>query len=161
MKNTKNIIIIYFAVMMFIAGYFYSKNYKIYFNLSPSFDAEILLVSKKIDKNSLNYGNLVVFENRFLTKYTPKRNILAKKISCKENDELKRIDNKFYCNGKLIATAKELDSNNEQMDIYYPESKIIAKNKLFVASNHKNSYDSRYFGLIDKNEIIGVSIWQK
>lgn len=157
----KNIAIICFAVIMLIAGYFYSINYKIYFNLSPSFDAKILLVNKKIDKNSLNYGNLVVFKNRFLTKYTPKRNILAKQISCKENDELIRINNNFYCNGKQIATAKDFDSNNEKMDIYYPTNKIIAKDKLFVTSNHKNSYDSRYFGLIDKNEIIGAAIWQK
>ncbi|EAL3751808.1 S26 family signal peptidase, partial [Campylobacter coli] len=36
---------------------------------------------------------------------------------------------------------------------------VIPKDKFFVMGTHPRSFDSRYWGFVDRKDIKGVSIW--
>ncbi len=64
---------------------------------------------------------------------------------------------KFFINGEYMGEAKEKTSENLSLEII--GSKVIEKNKVFVFSPHKDSYDSRYkeINTIDRSCIVGTA----
>lgn len=89
------------------------------------------------------------------TKYTQQDNLqYLKKVICKENDYLQVNSNKeFYCNSKFIGKASDYDFHLNPVD-YFKFNGVIPKDKYFVVGTHKLSYDSKYFGFIDKKSIL-------
>lgn len=82
-----------------------------------------------------------------------------KRVACKEGDILSVDKRSFYCNGEYIGFGKEHDSQNKPVDIFSFEG-VIPKDQYFVMGDAvMHSYDSRYWGFVDKNQIIGKAIW--
>lgn len=93
--------------------------------------------------------------------YTLNVKYLLKKIGCKEGDTLLTVGSDFYCNELLIAIAKPTDKNGNIVE-QFTFSGQIPKNKYFMIGTHPNSYDSRYFGFVDKSQIErGATPWFK
>lgn len=79
-----------------------------------------------------------------------------KPILAKENDHLCFKDNKFLLNGKAFANVKTLDSRGNELPVW-KECRKLSQNEVFVFSDRvENSFDSRYYGPIEINRIIGV-----
>lgn len=76
-----------------------------------------------------------------------------KKIGCKEGDYLKVINDEFFCNGNFIGKARKYDSNLNIVEQFYFDG-LIPQDKYFVIGTHDLSYDSKYFGFIDKSQIL-------
>lgn len=80
--------------------------------------------------------------------------ILIKKISCMENDFLQVNKDQYFCNGQPKEMLSAFDSQGKLVFPFLYTGKI-PKNKFFVIGDNLMSYDSRYWGFIDKSQIIG------
>jgi signal peptidase I len=137
-----------------------STAHRIFFNTAPI---------------ELKKGDYVVF---YLTKrgayykdYKGKR--LIKKIVCDEGDTLKvseklvfykekektkkEIRKQYWCNGQWLGEALTHDSKGVKLNNFVYNGKI-PEGKAFVMGEHYRSYDSRYWGFLDKKEIIYKAI---
>ena len=76
-----------------------------------------------------------------------------KMIACKEGDLLESFDSNFYCNKNFIGTARKYDSNMNIVE-QFKFNGIFKIDKYFFAVTHELCYDSKYFGFIDKSQIL-------
>ena len=89
------------------------------------------------------------------SKYITSKDVkYLKKIACKEDDWL-RVDEygQYYCNNNLIGRANKVDGNNKEIE-NFKFNGTIPKDKIFVVGTHPLSHDSKYFGFVDKTQII-------
>ncbi len=158
---TKVLLIVVFILGVYILFGYLSNKYIICFNFSNSFSQKIFIATKKFNIKNISLNEIVIFKNRFTDTYVPKADLMVKRIVCKEGDKLTKRGNSFFCNRRLIATALDKDSKNRDIKSFsFKGTQVIPHNKLFVTAEHPKSYDSRYYGLIDKKEIVGVVLWK-
>lgn len=55
-----------------------------------------------------------------------------------------------------IAQKTDKDGNKVEQFIF---NGVIPKDNFFVMGTHPRSFDSRYWGFVDRKDIKGVSIW--
>lgn len=104
------------------------------------------------NKNITN--DYVVFEyNKIDYKNYHSGKLFIKKIGCNSGQHLLVQDYKAVCNGRMIATILK---KNEEGEILpnYSYNGVIPSSKFFALGEHPRSFDSRYFGLVDKARII-------
>ncbi|MGI5827830.1 MAG: signal peptidase I [Patescibacteria group bacterium] len=116
---------------------------------------EYLLTSKIAYRfGEPTYGDIVVFKAPNNSEYD-----YIKRIIGLPGDRIKIIDHKFYVNGYILDESRYLSSTvptdgqrflQEGMEI------IVPPDSYFVAGdNRTNSSDSRDFGAVPKNNIVG------
>lgn len=121
-------------------------------SMVPNLDAgNIVLVETITPKfNKYERFNLVV------VKYSSP-SYLIKRIIGFPNDTIKYEDNKLYVNGELVEEKFEIEGNTEDFEITVPKDKYYV-----MGDNRGISKDSREFGPISENDIIGkpiIRIW--
>lgn len=151
--------------------YFYKKGYRI--NFTESYP---LGVYKYSETNTLKKGDMVLFcppKSKQLI-LAHKRGYLAsgmcpsgfwalqKKIVGMPGDHV-QISNYVYINGSKIKNTNvyRTDPQGGSMDFMSPKERdiIIPPGKMFVVSDYnKYSFDSRYFGLVDQNTTLGITV---
>jgi len=157
LKNNKRIIIsliiLYFISLPFLKGYY------IAINISPSLPDYFYFYKKKFTTKDLDYNKVIAFlfkhKNDRYYKYNYQ---FIKKIACKEGDLLEVKNKQYFCNGVFLISALSKDSKGRKID-NFKFNGIIPENKYFVLGTHLKSYDSRYWGFVDRKDIIGVAIW--
>jgi len=80
---------------------------------------------------------------------------MTKPIAALEGDVILISKNRLFINNKYFGQVK----NNDKKGLPLPQISNhfkIPKNKIFVASMKDDSFDSRYFGLIDKKNVLAV-----
>lgn len=120
-------------------------------------------------------GDLVEFRTRDLRPYYPAGTLFTKAVAAVPGDRLARLGRDFYVNGRYVATARETDSQGRPTIVFTPPlipvsvSTGLAWNglcrealagrvpdgALFVLGTHERSFDSRYWGLVGPEEIVG------
>jgi signal peptidase I len=105
------------------------------------------------DNRPLQRGDIISF--RFSgSKYFPQGAQFLKIIACLPGDDLQEKERCFYCNGKFIGCAKRYDRKGNPVSFFIFKGKV-PDGKYFVVGIHPDSYDSRYWGFVDKEQIIG------
>ena len=82
---------------------------------------------------------------------------LTKKIACTEGEKLTVIGSQFFCNERLVATAKALSLKGKPLTHFEWDGKI-PPGKLFLTGSHKDSYDGRYFGFKEKKDVETIAV---
>lgn len=120
-------------------------------------------------------GDLIEFRTRDLRPYYPAGTLFTKAIAALPGDRLIRLGRDFYVNGRYVASGRETDSQGRPAHLFMPPpvpvplSTGLAWNglcrealtgrvpdgALFVLGAHERSFDSRYWGLVGPEEIIG------
>ncbi len=79
---------------------------------------------------------------------------------CIPGDYLKVTDRRYYCNNEYLGTAKEHSLKGEKVENFVYDG-VIPQGKLFVMGEHRDSFDSRYFGFIEVTNVtaIGHAVW--
>lgn len=168
-KNNKLHIIlnIFCTFILMIASIFLTMfvlGYRLDINLSSSLPNRIFI--SNLNFNSIENGNYVKFLNPKAKYYTGRT--FTKKVLGQGGDKI--IIKKFQNIKDNIQGA--ITINNTTLNVKYKTNKgtlihildlktdTIPNNKLFVYGISEDSYDSRYeeFGLIDKTEVISVSV---
>jgi len=109
-----------------------------------------------INRHARQYkrGDYVVF----LLKEDPHfpNEILIKRVTGVPGDTVSIQGNGYLVNGTTVCEAKDYSLKGERLDQFSYEG-ILPEHKFFVTGENKDSYDSRYFGLVDIGQIMGVA----
>lgn len=104
------------------------------------------------DKDTAN--DYVVFEyDKIDYKNYHRGKLFIKKIGCNSGQHLLVQDYKVVCDGRTIATIFQKNAEGQVMPNYSYDG-IIPSSQFFALGEHPRSFDSRYFGLVDKAQII-------
>lgn len=107
--------------------------------------------------SDLKVGDYVEFIPPVENKYTEGK-ILVKMVACGPGDRLTvRPSTRggvydYFCNGSYLCTSLARSVAGEPVRSFVYNG-VIPHNKYFVMGTHPRSYDSRYFGFVDKNLI--------
>jgi signal peptidase I/conjugal transfer pilin signal peptidase TrbI len=79
---------------------------------------------------------------------------------CIPREYLRVADRRYYCNDAYLGTAKEHSLRGEKVENFVYNG-IVPEGKIFVMGEHRDSFDSRYFGFIEVTDVtaIGHAIW--
>lgn len=128
--------------------------YKFSVTLTPSLKHRIYWLTRNPDK--VVRGDYVLFHHKELAAKVgmKKSEEMLKVIGCNEGDQLTvDAEKKFYCNGEYLVRAKDISLKGEPLQ-HFVFNGQIPKGVMFVMGQHKDSYDSRYFGFVEKNRIL-------
>lgn len=131
-------------------------------NLSPSMEKGIYLL-KDIDE--LKKGDVVVLniplnikETLYSRGYLPKNiKTLLKEVVAVEGDCVEVVHNKIYINGEFKGDITEVDSKGREL-VSFVKDGVLKSGEVFLLGRGKNSFDSRYFGVVKKSEILKKTI---
>lgn len=99
-------------------------------------------------------GDLIAF--RFEgSRYYPAGTVFVKVVKGLPGDRLEtREDHTVWLNGERLDSIRATDSTGRRVEPFRFEG-VIPENAYFLYSAAPNSYDSRYYGLVAKSQIIG------
>jgi len=84
--------------------------------------------------------------------------ILLKRVACGPGQRLKVTPVQFFCDGQAGEFLRLKDSKGRPVRPFLYNG-IIPQGKYFMIGDNPLSYDSRYWGFIDKNQIVGKVIF--
>lgn len=144
---------IYILIFAFSFFSFLFSKFIGYFSFitSPSVNARYVFVYKL--KNNFKKNDLIVFKFKG-SSYYEKDFPMVKYVKCLPGEYLQVKGLDFYCNGEFIGTAKTKDSKGFPVEPFVYND-VIPDNHYFVMGIHKDSYDSRYWGFVEKESVIG------
>ena len=159
MKNYKFLLKISFTMLFVSLVVFWGiKTVKASYIIGLDF-REIRCFESKIyciKKNSFEKDDIYIAftaDKRF-PPYVKEGDVIFKRIVGRKNDELKTDGRDFYLNGEYLGTARETDSKGKSIKHFSYSGKIPSVS-YFVMGTHELSYDSRYYGFITRDQIIG------
>jgi conjugal transfer pilin signal peptidase TrbI len=128
--------------------------YKFSVTLTPSLKHRVYWLIRNPDK--VVRGDYVLFRYKELSARMgmKKSEDVMKILGCNEGDLLTvDAEKRFYCNGEYLVRAKDLSLKGERLQ-HFDFNGTLPKGVMFVMGQHKDSYDSRYFGFVDKSRIL-------
>jgi type IV secretory pathway protease TraF len=104
--------------------------------------------------DGIERGDYVRFERAHSWSGFPGPVSLLKEVGCGPGDGL-RVDavGDVYCDGDYLGRALSEDSNGNPLPLFIFDG-VIPEGKLFVVGHHPRSWDSRYFGFVDVEEVL-------
>ncbi len=168
--------VIIFILALSVLGWIIPTKFTV--SLTPSLRYHVFYLYRNPQMTDLHKGDYVLFEkcSKYLKNGEPLK--LIKQIGCDAGDYLIEVDRDYYCLASLkgyeIEKVKESLKNAKPLKGLEPEhlgkAKIkslkgepldnfkftgqIPGGKCYVAGSHPDSFDSRYFGFIDKQTVI-------
>jgi signal peptidase I len=108
-------------------------------------------------KTDIKRGDYIMF--RFATKYiNDGKPIKAiKEVVCTPGDELKVNGKDYYCRGAYIGTAKDTAMTGDKVD-NFKFNGAVPEQSYFVVGHIKDSYDSKYYGFIKRDNIEKIAL---
>lgn len=76
-----------------------------------------------------------------------------KRVGCDEGEMLNRKGRDFFCKEEFLGRAKEQSQNGEPLTPFLFSGRI-PPGKVFLVGDHPDSFDSRYFGLVEKSNYL-------
>jgi signal peptidase I/conjugal transfer pilin signal peptidase TrbI len=120
----------------------------------------------KASMEAISYDSYVVLKTPEDDPYA-RGERLVKRVGCKEGDELLIEGKAYYCLRKgegavFLGEAKERSRTGVKVDQFNPCGDNPCRVKIpsghvFVIGDHKDSYDSRYFGWVPYERVIAVA----
>jgi len=76
-----------------------------------------------------------------------------KRVGCDEGEALSQKKRDFFCGDEFLGHAKETSQKGEPLTPFLFTGRIPA-GKVFLVGDHPDSFDSRYFGLVEKSNYL-------
>jgi signal peptidase I len=125
---------------------------------TPSIYKKVVVYKKINNPSKVEKNRLYVFKLPVNTKYYKKGTLFIKYAKCLPGEKLEVKGFNFYCNGKFIAKAKPTDIKGVKVK-HFEYNGTVPPNEVFMYAPHPRSFDSRYWGFVPFNKIIGEGIW--
>lgn len=126
--------------------------------MTPSLNHRIYFIEKEFA--SVGKGDYVLFN--FSSSYIEGGKVVkaTKRIGCAEGDYLHVVMGDYYCGNDYLGRAKEKALNGSSLPRFEYVG-TVPHGKVFVVGDSKDSFDSRYWGFLDKGKIIAKAypIW--
>lgn len=81
---------------------------------------------------------------------------LLKQISGLPGDEICRTDTQILINGSVVGNARVQDSLGRDLPSW-EGCVVLGQDQLFLMNAHPDSLDGRYFGAMDRSDIVSVA----
>ncbi len=143
-----------FIAIMFLAGNLIPKRISV--TITPSLKNRIYLLDRYPTKESIKANSYVLFTLESELIKDAKTHNVIKKVACTEGDDLTVRGLSYYCEGQYMGLAKEYTLEGIELDHFVYEG-IIPEGKIFLFSNHIDSYDSRYYGFLEKKDVLAIA----
>jgi len=134
-------------IMLLIPSYYNNLDTRIDITQQDSLPYKIWVTKKPFTNE-----NYVLFKPP-VDKYTKFAKYYLKEIGCRPKQKLTTINNVYLCDGKVITKAQNTDIDGVPLK-HLKFNMIIPNDTYFLIGTHKYSYDSKYFGLIEKDRIV-------
>lgn len=105
------------------------------------------MVYLKIPDNAKN----IIWEREYLPKEI---DVIVKYIKGVPGDTIEVLNNKLYINNIFEGNIKKVDSEGNILPSELPQKYILKENEYILLGSDDNSYDSRYFGIVRKKQIL-------
>ncbi len=147
------------AFSVFLRTYF-NDNYYFALNPTPSLTESMFIVDKHTNIDELKRDDIIgfVYKHDDYPIYKNGQKFI-KYVVCLEGDELIVEPTKVTCNGKYLGSQIKADSLGNILPSFSFHGKV-PKDKYFVWTPFVKSYDSRYWGFVDRKDILGKAIWK-
>lgn len=141
----------YLAKLLFFQNYCY--------NISSSVPKGIYKLENvdTIKKNQMVYIKIpynardIIWNREYLPKGI---DTLIKYVKGIPGDTIEILDNKLYINNIFEGNIKKVDSEGNILPSELPQKYVLKENEYILLGSDDNSYDSRYFGIVRKNQIL-------
>ncbi|MEA3373742.1 MAG: S26 family signal peptidase [Campylobacterota bacterium] len=163
LSNRRFYILLVVGTIFWMSALFaFKQNFNFHVNLTPSLPFTFLVTNKTVDNTDLTKRAIVEFPLGFDSPYKKykKDSMFAKQLACVPGDLLETKGLEYYCNDFLIATALTHDSKGKAITQYFNFNGVVPEGQYFARGIHSHSYDSRYWGFLEKKQITGVGVWQ-
>ena len=126
--------------------------------LTPSLEYRVFFLKRFFAPAEITRGRYVMFDlpDNFADLVSEKNLPVIKEVVGIEGDRLEVFGMSFFCNGMPIGKAKQYSLKGERIE-HFTESTVIPEGKLFVVGQHKDSLDSKYFGFLDKRQVLAIA----
>jgi conjugative transfer signal peptidase TraF len=88
--------------------------------------------------------------------YLPQDVLLLKPIFAAQSSIICRFGPYVFVDGKHVAKATFMDKKHRLLPVW-KGCKALKPTQYFVLGRHRDSFDSRYFGPIDRDQVIGTA----
>lgn len=89
-------------------------------------------------------------------RYLPANAVMLKPVAAMPGDRVCRWQRRISINGQFRAEAARHDSSGRLMPIWQG-CQVLRNDEIFVLSTTSGSFDSRYFGPIRRDAVIGIA----
>ena len=130
---------------------------RIFYSLSPSLGYRLFWLTPVNSGQEIQLGDYVLFPapkvySQLAGINLPDSAKAMKRVKCKDGQTLTVQGLQFFCDNVFIGMAKEKTISGRPLTLFVFNG-VIPGDKLFVMGNHRDSYDSRYMGFIDRNAV--------
>jgi conjugative transfer signal peptidase TraF len=89
--------------------------------------------------------------------YLPLQTPLLKPVRAIKGSIVCRFGRYVFIDGKLVAKAKYLDTKHRMLPVW-KGCRILKSDDIFVLGMHRDSFDSRYLGPINRIQVLGTAV---
>jgi conjugative transfer signal peptidase TraF len=89
--------------------------------------------------------------------YLPLQTPLLKPVRAIKGSIVCRFGRYVFIDGKRVARAKHLDTNHRMLPLW-KGCRTLEPDEIFVLGMHRDSFDSRYFGPINRTQALGTAV---
>jgi type IV secretory pathway protease TraF len=89
--------------------------------------------------------------------YLARRSLLIKPVAAISGDRVCRLGARVWISGHAAVTARAADALDRPLPTWRG-CRILSSTQIFVLSRSSDSFDSRYFGVIDVRRVVGIAV---
>lgn len=89
--------------------------------------------------------------------YLPLQTPLLKPVRAIKGSFVCRFGRYVFINGNLVAKAKYLDTKHRMLPVW-KGCRTLKSDEVFVVGQHRDSFDSRYFGPVNRAQVLGTAV---
>lgn len=82
---------------------------------------------------------------------------MMKRVGCRAGQALSVVGRDYYCDGGFIGRAKERNTKGEAVSNFVWNGTVPVGN-FFAVADHRDSYDSRYYGFVPVEKITNKAL---
>ena len=136
---------------------------RIIVSTSPSLHHRVFFLVKT--RKKINPGDYLVFRHKdttFVRKGLEQENDrVIKRVGCGPGEILTSdADKQYFCGQKLLGKALETDSKGRSLPLFQFTG-LVPENSYFVVGTNPRSFDSKYFGFVNADDILfkALPLW--
>ena len=89
--------------------------------------------------------------------YLPLRTPLLKPVRAIKSSTVCSFGRYLFNDGNLVARAKYFDTSHRVLPVW-KGCRAIKSDEIFLLGTHRDSFDSRYFGPINRTQVLGPAV---